>query len=572
MKTLHSDILIVGTGGAGIRAAIEACREGKDIKVVGVSKGFVHHSGATMNAAADISLDGASMMKLLGATANKSPDTKEAFFEDIIREGKYVNNQELVHLMVDEAPAVVQELSDWGMRIRGYWRGAGHRYPRGILSTGFQIVKALKRGLREFKDRVVLRDNVMLLDLICDHQGFVSGGVGLDLQTGEPVALLAKATIMASGGASRIYLRSTGPEELTGDGQAMAYRAGAELIDMEFVQFLATTVANPPVGITPINPILNLGVWLLNSEGQRFMSHWDPSRMEQSTRDLIAVAIATEIAEGRGFQDDAGKYVLCSFKHLPDQVIAESEALKAFYGDTAFIEKAIKQGTIKCLLASHFFCGGVRINKNCETSVGGLFAAGEVCGGMHGANRLSGNAITEILVEGKIAGKSAAMSAEQRNPVKSEHTNADEVIENTIRSFNGARFGSGASPLELKKRLQEIADSKLGVVRDQKGLKSAIDEISNVKNEIPYIHIKSFQKQYSREWMDSLQLEKMVITLEMIARSSILREESRGCHFRRDYPNSSTEVVKNTVIRQNGKAVMVAAMLDNTAATASTEG
>jgi succinate dehydrogenase/fumarate reductase flavoprotein subunit len=572
MKVFRCDILIVGTGGAGIRAAIQACLESKHAKVIAVSKAFVDHSGATMNAAADISLDGASMMTLLGFPEGSSLDTKDAFFEDIVREGKFVNNQELVRLLVNEAPTVVKELTDWGMRIRGYWRGAGHRHPRGILTTGIQLINALKRKLREVKDRAILLNNVVVLDLVKDHEGCVGGGVGLDLQTGEPVLFLAKATIVATGGGSRNYLRSTGPEELTGDGQAMMYRAGAELTDMEFVQFLASSVSHPPTGITPINPVLNLGVWLLNSEGQRFMSRWDPLRMEQSTRDLIAVAIATEIIEGRGFQDSDGAYVLCSFKHLPDQVLEKSEALKSFYGEKSFIHRAVKEGAVKCLLACHFYCGGVKINKRCETNVPGLFAAGEVCGGAHGANRISGNALTEILVEGKVAGKTAAWFAATRDPMDSENTNANGLIEKVLGTYMEARSASGSSPLELKKHLQKIADSKLGVVRDEQCLKKAIEEISTIKREIPSVHLKSTRRDYNREWLDLLQLENMATTMEMVARSSLVREESRGCHYRRDYPSSSREWIMNTVVKRDCESTMLVTMTANPDGKAASEG
>jgi succinate dehydrogenase/fumarate reductase flavoprotein subunit len=253
-------------------------------------------------------------------------------------------------------------------------------------------------------------------------------------------------------------------------------------------------------------------------------------------------------------------------------VIAESKALKSFYRRKSFIHNAVKQGVIKCLLACHFYCGGVKINKNCETNVPGLLAAGEVCGGVHGANRLSGNAITEILVEGKVAGKTAAMFATCRDPVKSEYTDADEMIEKAIRAHNEAKIRSGSSPLELKRHLQRIADSKLGVVRDEKGLKKAIGELSNIKKEIPCIQLKSTQRQYNREWLDSLQLGNMATTLEMIAMSSLIRKESRGCHYRRDYPNSSIEWIKNTVIKRNDKSAMVVTMTDNPAGMASAQG
>lgn len=557
LKVIPSDVLIVGTGGAGIRAAIEVCQRDRNARVLGITKGFVSHSGATLNASADISLDGASMMERFGFEG-KSLDRKDIFFEDIVKEGRYINHQEWVQVLVDEAPQAVKEVADWGMRVMGYWRAAGHRHPRGILTTGVEVMKALRRKLREFRDRVSLEENAMVVELVKDDRGYVSGAVGLDLKTGDPVVYPAKATILASGGGLRIYPWTSGPEELTGDGQAMAYRAGAEFIDMEFVQFLTCTVKNHPQGVEPLNPFLNIGVWLLNSEGERFMSRWDPERMEQSTRDLIAVAIMTEILENRGFEDEGGGYILCSFKHLPDEVITENQALHSFYEDKRFIRRIVKEGGVKCYLACHFYCGGLRISERCETSLPGLLAAGEVCGGIHGANRLSGNAMTGLLVTGKIAGKEAAKFICQRGLPKVERAHYADCVRKIRRPYDRYGSGGGPSAIELRKRIQRIAGIWVGVVRDQEMLERAIAELGEIRKEISAIVLRNNQKKYNREWLEALQVENMAVTLEMIARAALARKESRGAHYRRDFPKADDrDWLKNITVKQGRNGEMM---------------
>lgn len=556
LKIIKTDILIVGTEGAGARAAIEACMQNDNIKVIGVTKARFTRSGATLTAGTDINLDGISMMELFGFK-EKSIDTKETYFEDIVTEGRFVNNQELVQMLVDEAPQAVKEVADWGMKVMGYWRAAGHRYPRGILSTGVEVMIGLKKKLKQFKDRIILHEDVMVVDLIKDEQGCVSGAIAFDFRIGEPVLYIAKATILATGGGLRIYPWTSGPEELTGDGRAMAYRVGAEFTDMEFIQFITCTLANPPTGVKSVNPFLNLGAWLLNSEGQRYMSRWDPERMEQSTRDNIAIGIATEVLEGRGFEDEKGGHVLCSIKHLPNQIISENKAVTS-WTDKGFVDRIIEQGAAKCFPACHFYCGGIKINKKCETNIPGLYAAGEVCGGAHGANRLSGNAITEVLVEGKVVGGEIVKYISERNLPEIKEKNYEKIVQKIFKPYRNYGNKKGFSAIELRKRIQKIAGKYVGVVRDKDLLNHALNEIQEIKEQVKSISLTNNQKIYNREWVEALQVENMVQTLEMIARSALIREESRGTHYRRDFPKSDDKKwLKNTILSKNNKGEMV---------------
>jgi len=561
IKIVKSDVLIIGTEGAGARAAIEVCQQDENAKVIGITKGLFSRSGATLTAGADINMDGASMMKLFGFEG-RSYDNKDIYFEDIVEEGRFVNNQELVQILVDNAPEVVKEVADWGMRIDGYWRAAGHRYARGVLTTGVRIMVGLRKKIREFQDRICLHENIMAVDLIKDDQGYVSGVVALDLFKGEPVIYIAKATILAAGGGLRIYPWTSGPEELTGDGQAIAYRAGVEFTDMEFIQFITCTLKNPPSRVKSINPLLNIGAWLLNKEGQRFMSKWDPERMEQSTRDNIAIGIATEILEGRGFEDNKGGHILCSYKHLPDRIITDNTAIHSFFDDQNFINRIVKQGHVICFPACHFYCGGIRINTKCETNIPGLYAAGEICGGIHGANRLSGNAITEVLVEGKIVGKEVAKFISKKDYPVVKENNYEQFIEKILNPYNGYNKGENVSAIELKEKIQMIAGKWVGVVKDKGTLNNALKEINKIKTEISSVKLTNNQKRYNKEWMEALQIENMIQTLEMIARSALARKESRGVHYRRDFPRTNNkEWLKNTLLKKDENGNMVISII-----------
>ena len=564
VEIVKTDVLIIGTEGAGARAAIEVCQQDENAKVIGITKGFFTHSGATLTAGASINMDGASMMKLFGFEG-RSYDNKDIYFEDTVKEGRFVNNQELVQILVDKAPEAVKEVADWGMKVDGHWRGAGHRYDRSILSPGVRIMVGLRKKIREFQDRICLHENIMAVDLIKDEQGYVSGVIALDLFKGDPVIYIAKATILATGGGLRIYPWTSGPEELTGDGQAMAYRAGVEFTDMEFIQFITCTLKNPPSRVGSVNRFLHIGAWLLNKEGQRFMSKWDPERMEQSTRDNIAIGIATEILEGRGFEDNKGGHILCSFKHLPDQIITDNVAIYSLYGNQNFknyINRIVKQGSVICFPACHFYCGGIRINTKCETNIPGLYAAGEICGGMHGANRISGNAITEALVEGKIVGEEVAKFISQKDYPVVKESNYEKSIEKIFNPYNGYNKGEGVSAIEISEKIQMIAGKWVGVIRDKETLNNALKEINKIKTEISSVKLTNNQKRYNKEWIEALQIENMIQTLEMIARSALARKESRGVHYRKDFPKTNNkEWLKNTLLKKDENGNMVISII-----------
>lgn len=542
-KILETDILIIGSEGAGARAAIEAAKS--DLNITCVTKGFASKSGATLTAGTDIDVDSKSICEVIKMEGDVR-DSKETFFEDIVIEGDYVNDQRIVERHVQDAPQRVKELVDWGMRCWGPTLAPGHRYPRGIYSTGIEVVKALVSQLRRVRDRIRLVENMMITDLLtCD--GAIAGAVGINLVTGEFFVIHAKAIILATGGGQRIYPYTNAPEELTGDGQAIAYRAGAELMDIQFVQFLTSTFKHPPISTTTVNPLLVTGVWLLNNRGDRFMRHWDPDRLEASTRDVVAAGIMNEIVEGRGWEDDRGGWVYMSHKHMPDNII-DDFASKSVNIDKSVWE-TLKRNAIPAFSASHFFCGGIRINEDCGTNIRGLYAAGEVAAGLNGANRLSGNAITQTQVQGAIAGRQAS---EYAAGVTSYEVDLGQVERLRTRIFAPLERESGLSAMEVRKRIQRLAWENIGVVRQGSWLEEALKQIDELKKEISEIAVRTKTKVCNREWLNTLEIQNMVLVVEMIARGALMRTESRGVHYRKDYPKVDNDKwLKNILLKES---------------------
>jgi len=555
-RTLDTDVLIVGSEGAGSRAAIEAAKNGARVTIA--TKGRFTKCGATVTAGTDIDIDSRSICDLLGLPGDRR-DTPQTFFEDIVEEGKYLNDQRLVEVHVNEGPQRIKELVDWGMKVWGPQRAAGHRYNRGVLSTGIEVMRALRNEVSRHKDRVSILDDTMVTDLLT-RNGRVSGALGIDLRKGELIVFRVPSVILATGGAQRIYPYSTAPEELTGDGQAMAYRIGADLIDMQFVQFLTSTFLFPPVTTVSLNPLLVRGSWLLNKHGERFMFKWDPEHGESTTRDFVAIGIANEILEGRGWGDEKGSWVMFSMKHLPDDFVDEianlgekilASTLVKMVGKGFF--ENLKRNSVPAFPASHFFCGGIRVDVDGRSSIPGLFAAGEVSGGLNGSNRISGNAITQIVVQGTRAGRAAAEFSKKTSGTEPEREQLERAKDRILAPI---RREEGVSPLEIKRRLQKLAHEKVGVVRDADGLEQAVQVLGKMREESLRMMAKDKNPVYNIEWIEALQVENMLTVLEMIARSALMRNESRGVHYRRDFPKrDDANWLKHIVIRKAGETM-----------------
>ncbi len=540
-RVVKTDVLIVGSEGAGSPAALEAIKQG--VKVTVVTKGSnIGRSGATVTGDADLDVDSRSLHDRFGLSGADTRDSKEIFFEDMLKGGKYLNNQRLVEIHVEEAPDRLQDLLNLGVKIDGLIQASGHSYPRGVVIPGTKLMPHLRRAV--LATDVELFCYTMITDLLTKNREVV-GAVGINGATGEFLLFEAKAVVLCTGGAMRMYPYTTAPEELTGDGMVMAFRAGAELLDMEFPMFLPGAFPWPPAVMGVDIPFqLSTGGyiagWMLNKHGDRFMRHWDPVRYEWSTRDILSVAMMTEILAGRG-SPHGGVYV--SLKHLPDDLIKNLEKwvppeFYMFYGGFKMKDYLpdLRKEAVESVPASHFFNGGIRINERCETSLPGLFAAGETTGGVHGANRLSGNAFTEMIVWGHRAGGFSAKYARERGEVSVDLEQVDRLKK---RVFDPLERKGGLSQSDLRKRLHKIAWEKAGVIRDGEGLEKALSEFIRMREEdLPQVEVKTKERIFNREWCQVLELENMLTIMEMVCRTSLNRKESRGALYRRDYPDT----------------------------------
>jgi len=560
-RVIETDVLVVGSEGAGSTAVLEAIKQGVSVTVV--TKGSsIGRSGATVTGDADLDVDSRSLHERFGLTGADTRDNQEVFFNDMLKGGKYLNNQKLVEIHVEAAPDRLEDLVDWGVKIDGLLHASGHSYPRGAVIPGTKLMPVLRRTVLSTDVNLVCY--TMITELLT-NRGRVVGAVGINGATGEFLVFKARAVVLCTGGAMRMYPYTTAPEELTGDGTAMAFRAGAELVDMEFPMFLPGVFPWPPaVKGVDIPFLLSTGGfvagWMLNKHGDRFMRHWDPVNFEWTTRDICSVAMMTEILADRG-SPHGGVYV--SLKHLPDDVIDHLEdwmppEFYMHYGGFNMREYLpdLKRESIESVPASHFFNGGIRINEQCATSLPGLFAAGEVTGGVHGANRLSGNAFTEMVVWGHRSGRFAAEYAKQSPDVSIDR---EQLRELRAKTFAPLERKIGVSQAQIRKRMQQVAWEKAGVLRDGDSLEQALAEFVRIKEEeLPQVSVTSKERVFNREWARTLELENMLLIMEMVCRTSIKRTESRGALYRRDYPDTDNiNWLRNQIVSNHDGEISV---------------
>jgi len=542
--TVETDVLVIGSEGAGCRAAIAVADAGASTVVV--TKGRMGRSGATLMAAADINVDSGNISRLLKLPGADPDDSPKVFVEDILAAGKDINNRPLVEQIVAAAPLRVKELLDWGMRAHHVMHTPGHRFPRGVGTTGREIVRVLNKQLKRRAAKVM--ENIYVIELL-KAEGRVGGAIGLDLKTGTFIVFKVRATVLATGGGAMIYPLLTGAQELTGDGYAMALRAGARLVDMEMIQFMPLCLLDPPAYRGSLFPFLlaaesrdSLDGRLLNRQGERFMKRWDPDNLERTTRDKLSAAIGYEVYQGRG---SPGGGVYLSLAHLPRNVIdhfadwALKPQLKKNWhvGDMDFRfirDKLIRGEALEVGPACHFFIGGTDVDPNCSTTVPGLFAAGEVVGGLHGANRLSGNACMEMLVEGEIVGRKAARFAQQANLISIPPEQIEQGIQNALTPTQRAE---GISPYQIRRQIQRQIWENVGTLRSGDQLKEALQALARLRKDQAQTACGSDERVYNREWMCALENRSLLDLLEVIARCALAREESRGVHLRTDWPD-----------------------------------
>ena len=527
LETHEHDVIVIGAGGAGLRAAIEASELGARTALVCKSLlGKAHTVMAEGGIAAAFGhMDG--------------EDSWQTHFQDTLFGGKYLNNWHMAELHAKEAPDRVREVERWGgvfdrlpdrrMSQRAF---GGHTYDRLVHigdRTGLELIRTLQ-------DTAVHRDVDVFMEytitrLLKDGDR-VCGAFGYRRATGDFVVFKARAVVLATGGIGKGWRITSNSWEYTGDGHALGYGAGAELIDMEFVQFHPTGMVWPSgvVGLLVTEAVRGEGGVLRNGEGERFMERYDPKRMELSTRDVVARAIYTEVKEGRG-TPRGGVYLDVS--HLPEATVRKK--LPSMYDQ--FMELAgvdITRGPMEVGPTCHYAMGGIKVEAETGASrVPGLYAAGECSGGMHGANRLGGNSLSDLLVFGKRAGAGAVAHAREAAPPRVEPAQVAEA-ESVLTGYFSAP--GGEDPYELHAELQGTMQELVGIFRERGRLTEAIARLDDLKERAARVRVPAGGRAYNPGWDLCQELRNLLTCAEAVARAALLREESRGAHSRLDFP------------------------------------
>ncbi len=521
------DVLVIGAGGAGLRAAIAAAAAGARTAVVCKSLlGKAHTVMAEGGIAAS-----------LGNVAQE--DNWNVHFQDTMFGGKYLNNWRMAELHAREAAERVYELEQWGAvfdrtpdRRMAQRPFGGHTHPRLVHigdRTGLELLrtlqdKAVHSGIDVYMEYIVTR--------LLKADGRVAGAFGYRRADGGYHVWPAKAVVLATGGAGKAWRVNSNSWESTGDGHALGYDAGADLVDMEFVQFHPTGMVWPPgvIGLLVTEAVRGEGGILRNAAGERFMERYDPKRLELSTRDVVARAIYTEVREGRGSPHGG---VFLDVSHLPDATVKKK--LPGMYAQ--FLELAgvdITREPMEVGPTCHYFMGGVVVDAETgATTVPGLYGAGECTGGMNGANRLGGNSLSDLLVFGRRAGESAAADA----GATSAPAVSDEDVVSAAEEMDAFLDGPGDDPYEIHRELQQTMQDLVGIFRDAQGLSAALEAIGELELRADRARSPLPGKAWNPGWNLARDLRNMLTVAEAVARAALLREESRGAHSRIDFPD-----------------------------------
>jgi len=520
------DVLVIGAGLSGLRVAIELVKE-VDVAIISKVYPLRSHSVAAQG----------------GINASLGDkDSWEAHAFDTVKGSDYLADQDVVEVMAKEAPRAVIENEQWGTAFSRNEDGkiaqrpfGGAMFPRTCYAadrTGHNLLhttyeQAMRLGVTFYHE--------WFLTSLVQSEGRICGVTGIEIAAGEIHGINAKAVVLATGGFGRVYGYSTNALINTGDGASAALRAGVPLKDMEFVQFHPTTLY--PSGILITEAARGEGGYLVNAQGERFMDKYAPKQMELAPRDIVARAIQTEIDEGRGFED---AYVHLDLKHLGTEKIMERlpgiREISMFFAGVDPIEAPIPVRP-----GQHYSMGGIHCDKDGVTPLSGLYTVGETaCMSVHGANRLGGNSLLETLVFGRLVGQKVKEYVSKDPDVKSR--GVEEATFEMREKLQAILLrDSGESPAEIRAQLGEIMDNEVGVFRDQETLESALKAIRFLKERFGKIALARSDTMFNYSLIRALELENTLDLAEVIAMTALMRRESRGAHWRTDFPERNDE-------------------------------
>jgi succinate dehydrogenase / fumarate reductase flavoprotein subunit len=545
-ETHEHDVLVIGAGGAGLRAAIEALAQGVSVGVV---------SKSLLGKAHTVMAEGG----IAAAMANvDTQDDWRTHFRDTMRGGKMLNNWRMAQLHAQEAPERVRELEQWGAIFDRTADGnilqrafGGHTYKRLCHvgdRTGLEMIRTLQdRGVHMGFDVYM---ECTIVRLLTDGERCV-GAVGYWREQGRFVIFKAKSVVMATGGIGKAWPITSNSWEYTGDGMALAYEAGAELMDLEFVQFHPTGMVWPPgvQGILVTEAVRGEGGILRNKKGERFMEKYDPKRMELSTRDVVARSIYTEVKEGRG-TEHGGAYL--DISHKPAEYV-KKKLPSMYHQFKELADVDITKEPMEVGPTCHYVMGGIRVEaETAQSTLPGLFAAGEAAAGLHGANRLGGNSLSDLLVFGRRAGLAAAKHAKEASVPRIDPAQIDAAEKYALAPFQ--RHG-GENPYAIHRDLQTTMQSLVGIFRTREDVQKALAELGKLNERWSRASVEG-SRMFNPGWHLALDLKSMLTISEAVARSALVREESRGAHSRIDFPELSAEWgTKNNVIKRDASGL-----------------
>jgi succinate dehydrogenase / fumarate reductase flavoprotein subunit len=544
-ETRELDVLIIGAGGAGLRAALEALAQGASVGVVCKS---------LLGKAHTVMAEGG----IAAAMANvDAADNWKTHFRDTMRGGKLLNNWRMAQLHAQEAPDRVRELEQWGALFDRTEDGnilqrafGGHTFKRLCHvgdRTGLEMIRTLQdRGVQQGID-VYMECTVTR---ILTDGGRVTGAFAYWRETGRLIVFKAKSIVIATGGIGKAWRITSNSWEYTGDGMALAYEAGAELMDMEFVQFHPTGMVWPPgvQGILVTEAVRGEGGILRNKAGERFMEKYDPKRMELSTRDVVARSIYTEVKEGRG-TEHGGAYL--DISHKPAEYV-KKKLPSMYHQFKELADVDITKGPMEVGPTCHYMMGGIRVDaETAQSTLPGLFAAGEAAAGLHGSNRLGGNSLSDLLVFGRRAGLAAAEHAKRASTFSIDYSQIEQSEKELLAPFSN--HGT-ESPYAVHRDLQEVMQNLVGIYRTEEDLKKALAEVEKLKTRAAQASVEG-SRLFNPGWHLSYDLKSMLVVSEAVTLSALARTESRGAHSRIDFPNVDRvwEKKNNIIVREGGE-------------------
>jgi succinate dehydrogenase / fumarate reductase flavoprotein subunit len=544
-ETREHDVLIIGAGGAGLRAAIEALAKGASVGVVCKS---------LLGKAHTVMAEGG----IAAAMANvDAADGWKPHFRDTMRGGKFLNNWRMAQLHAQEAPDRVRELEQWGALFDRTDSGAilqrafgGHTYKRLCHvgdRTGLEMIRTLQdRGVQLGFDVYM---ECTVTRLLTDG-GRIAGAFAYWRENGRFIVFKAKSIVIATGGIGKAWPVTSNSWEYTGDGMTLAYEAGAELMDMEFVQFHPTGMVWPPgvQGLLVTEAVRGEGGILRNKLGERFMEKYDPKRMELSTRDVVARSIYTEVKEGRG-TEHGGAYL--DISHKPAEYV-KKKLPSMYHQFKELADVDITKGPMEVGPTCHYMMGGIRVDaETAQSTLPGLFAAGEAAAGLHGSNRLGGNSLSDLLVFGRRAGLAAADYAKQVSSPGLVIAQIEEAEKELLAPFSNT---GSESPYAVHRDLQTVMQSLVGIFRAEEDLKKAFAELEDLKARAAKASVEG-SRLFNPGWHLARELKSMLTVSEAVALSALARTESRGAHSRIDYPNYDPvwEKKHNIIVREGAE-------------------